>query len=145
MHKIDLYEYQAVTSSGEKTSGRLEAADLDDAIAKVRAQGLFPTSIRNVSRTFPPTDPALKSVQLWLLQASGDGASEVAFDLRSPEGVAVQYCIAGQWYPMVGFSEATADEVRRALRDLSGLPDLGQATVSAERVVNITSADFHKS
>ena len=39
------FKYQAVTADGKATKGTLEAENLDDAGAMLRAQGLFPQSV----------------------------------------------------------------------------------------------------
>ena len=39
------FKYQAVTADGKATKGTLDAENLDDAGAMLRAQGLFPQSV----------------------------------------------------------------------------------------------------
>ena len=40
------YAYEAVTGTGAKKKGTVEATSSDDAEAKLRADGLYPTSVK---------------------------------------------------------------------------------------------------
>ncbi|MDX1682964.1 MAG: type II secretion system F family protein, partial [Phycisphaeraceae bacterium] len=40
------FQYEALNDTGKPQKGTVDAADNDDAIARIRAQGLFPTSVR---------------------------------------------------------------------------------------------------
>ncbi|RLS62864.1 MAG: type II secretion system F family protein [Planctomycetota bacterium] len=40
------YAYDAVNNAGKKTSGTMEAASADEALKKIRAQGLFPSGVK---------------------------------------------------------------------------------------------------
>jgi type IV pilus assembly protein PilC len=40
------YAYEAVNNAGKKTAGTIEAGTADEALKKVRAQGLFPSSVK---------------------------------------------------------------------------------------------------
>jgi hypothetical protein len=136
MAKSAAYEYKAITSAGEEVAGRMEAEDLEDAIAKLRTKGLYPTWISCPPGAFPKVDPACKAVQLRLLQAFLDGAMDVVFDFGRADPVTVRYCIEGQWHPMLGISEVPADQVQRVLCEMSGLPELGRSRLSTQKAVS---------
>ncbi len=140
MATVDRYQYEAVDASGRTLSGEVEAAYVDDAIKELRSQGLYPTSLRNVSRAVPPQDRGVQFVQLALLQAIHDGATEVVFDLSGPDAASIQRCIAGNWSALPPSSDAAVGEVRRALRDMSGASDCGCAALCTEKAVDLTSA-----
>lgn len=40
------YAYDAINNAGKKTNGTVEAATADEAIKKIRAQGLFPSGVK---------------------------------------------------------------------------------------------------
>ncbi len=140
MSTADRYAYEAVDASGRLMTGEVEAESVDDAIKTLRGQGLYPTALQNASRTSPPQDRGLQCVQLVLLQALHDGATEIVFDLSEPDAASIQRRIAGSWSAWPLPPARRAEDVRRALCSLSAEPELGRVALDAEREVDLTSA-----
>jgi len=53
-----IYHYEAMNSAGQEVQGNIEASSDDEAIAKVRMQGLFPTRMKPATKSQLQQKPA---------------------------------------------------------------------------------------
>jgi len=130
---FDFHSYRA--QPGVVSLRPVRRARQGDRFAGLPKGGVYPTELTPgglpaAPDAHPAAAEAKRALDLILLQAAADGATEVAFAFGD-EGLRLEYEVTGQWRAMMPLPPESGERLLALLREITGQPDLARDSAYA--------------